>query len=93
VAKPAQNEGALRRSSRMRTTQAVILEANARSLGGARQKPRPEFLGIDELPHRTVVDLQTARCKLRNEPSQGEGVLSDQLFQSGGMLTRDAFGL
>jgi hypothetical protein len=34
------------------------------------KKPRPEFLGIDELRTRTVIDPQTACCKLGNEPSQ-----------------------
>jgi len=42
---------------------------------------------MDELPHRTVVDLQAASSKLGNEPAQGEIVVLDPLRQPDRVLT------
>src|SRR3979490_158486 len=38
-----------------------------------------ELLGMDELPYRAVVDLQSAPVKFGNEPAQGEIAGSDPL--------------
>src|SRR4051812_38897398 len=38
-----------------------------------------ELLSMDELPHRAVIDLQSASAKLGNQPAQGEIASSDTL--------------
>src|SRR5256714_15120655 len=52
-----------------------------------------ELLGVHEIPHRVVVNLQAASGKLDNEPSQGEIALSDPAWQPHGRFARDRLGL
>src|SRR5579862_6521265 len=52
-----------------------------------------ELLGVDELPHRTVVDLQPARGKLADEPAQGEIAVPDPLRQPDRALARNPLRL
>ncbi len=48
---------------------------------------------MDELPYRTVIDLQAALGKFGHEPSQGEVALPDAVSQPDGMVARDRLGL
>src|SRR5436190_14371907 len=52
-----------------------------------------ELLGMHEIPHRVVVDLQAASGEFRNEPAYGEIAVSDPLRQPGRKSPEIAFGL
>jgi hypothetical protein len=48
---------------------------------------------MDELPYRTVIDLQTALGKFSHEPSQGEVAFPDTVLQPDRMFARDRLWL
>src|ERR1700760_2043904 len=52
-----------------------------------------ELLGMDELPYRTVIDLQAALGKFGHEPAQGEVAFPNALSQPDGMFARDRLWL
>src|SRR3954454_803535 len=52
-----------------------------------------ELLGMHEIPHRMVVDLQAASAKLGNEPAYGEIAVSDPLRQPGRVISRNCLWL
>ena len=45
-----------------------------------------ELLGMDEFPHRPVVDHETALCQLGHEPPQGEAGLTAALQLPGTVI-------
>src|SRR5207237_7205789 len=52
-----------------------------------------ELLGMHEIPHRVIVDLQAAPGKFGNEPTQGEVVVLDPLRQPNRVFTRNRLRL
>ncbi|KRP97199.1 hypothetical protein AOQ72_17315 [Bradyrhizobium yuanmingense] len=48
-----------------------------------------ELLGMHEVPHRVIVDLQAASGKLGNEPAYGEIAVPDSLRQPDHLLARN----
>src|SRR5271167_2794065 len=53
-----------------------------------------ELLGVDEVPDRPVIDLETALGELRHKAAQSEGSCgSNAVSQEGRMLIPDRLGL
>ena len=52
-----------------------------------------DFGPVDELPHRTVIDLQSALGKFRDQPAQGEVRLPAPVHQPVAVSTRDLLRL
>jgi hypothetical protein len=52
-----------------------------------------ELLGVDERPHRAVVDLQTTLGEFIHKPAQGEIYALDPLQQPHPVLARNRFRL
>src|SRR5580700_2127215 len=50
-----------------------------------------ELLGLDEVPHRTVIDLEAAIGQLAHQTAQREGALPHPLRQKRLMLAADRF--
>src|SRR5712692_8519648 len=50
-------------------------------------------LGVDEVPDRAIIDLETPRGELDHKPAQGEGPLSNPFPQPGLMLVPDRLRL
>src|SRR5271157_2982048 len=52
-----------------------------------------ELLGVDEVPHRTIVDLEAAFGELGHEPAQREATFPDAARQENLMLAADRLRL
>src|SRR3954470_21218706 len=52
-----------------------------------------ELLGMHEVPHRVIVDLQAATGKLGNEPAYGEVAVLDPLRQPDRLVSRNRLRL
>src|SRR5579863_2165097 len=52
-----------------------------------------ELLGVNEVPHRSVVDLEAALGQLRHQPAQREGALADASARKTWCSPAIAFGL
>src|SRR6266851_6569195 len=52
-----------------------------------------QLLGMDEVPYRVVVDLQTTPGQLGHQPAQGEGLFPDPFHKPGMVLAPDRLRL
>src|SRR6516164_2795181 len=51
-----------------------------------------EFLGVDEVPHRSIIDLEAALREFGHQAPQREGAVPDATRQKCRVLTRIALG-
>ena len=52
-----------------------------------------QLLGLNEIPHRPIIDLEAARRELGDQPAQGEILLPDPFHQPSVMLAPDRLRL
>src|SRR6476659_437226 len=52
-----------------------------------------ELLGVNEIPHRPIIDLKAARGELADQSAQGEGPVPDTPRQKRSMLAGNRLGL
>ena len=52
-----------------------------------------EFLGVNEIPPRSIIDLKAALSQFADQPAQGEGAVPNPPRQKGRVLTGDRLGL
>src|ERR1700758_3442757 len=87
-----------RRSAAMRPWYFVHC-ARRRATSGRSRSPattlffEAELLGVYELPHRAVIDLQSARAELRDKPAQGEVAILGPLQQPDTVLAGNCLRL